>query len=48
MSYDGANEMQIEQRTTLSYSSNCSIFRAKKLETRSTTKKTKRTSKMAK
>ena len=33
--YDGANKMQIK----LSYSSNCSIFRAKKLETTSTTKK---------
>ena len=29
--YDGANKMQI--CTTLSYSSNCSIFSAKKLET---------------
>ena len=34
--YDVANKMQIEQH---SYSSNCSIFRAKKLETTSATKK---------
>ena len=33
--YDGANKMQIEQH--LSYSSNCSIFSAEKLETTSTT-----------
>ena len=36
--YDVANKRQIEQHW-LSYSSNCSIFRAKKLETISVTKK---------
>ena len=36
--YDGANKMQIEQHS-VSYSSNCSIFSAKKLETTNTTKK---------
>ena len=35
--YDGANKMQIEH--SVSYSSNCSIFSTKKLETTSTTKK---------
>ena len=38
--YDSANKLQIEQQYwTLSYSSNCSIFSAKRLETTSTTKK---------
>ena len=32
--YDGANKVQIEQLLMLSYSSNSSIFRAKKLETK--------------
>ena len=36
--YDGENEMQLNW-TTLSYSSNCSIFSAEKLETIGTTKK---------
>ena len=38
--YDGANKVQIEQLSMLSYLSNSTIFRAKKLETKSTTKKT--------
>ena len=36
--YDGANKMQIEQHW-VSYSSNCSIFSAEKLETTSTMNK---------
>ena len=35
--YDYANKIQLEQ--TLSYSTNCSIFRAKKLQTKGTKKK---------
>ena len=41
--YDGANKVQIEQLSMLSYLSNSTIFRAKKLETKSAMKKTKRT-----
>ena len=41
--YDGANKVQIEQLLMLSYSSNSTILRAKKLETKSAMKKTKRT-----